>query len=116
LRTFSCFITEEGSSTPTLALIVALDENRARELAYKQVLDARHPTFLEVCEGERLLWFEDIPHAARQDPSRDLASSRDSQRRLARKRLPDDAPRSLRDLGGKFARGRLGWAKSSQVA
>jgi hypothetical protein len=58
MRTFSCFITDEGSSTPTLSLILADNEDRARELARRELADTRRPVSVEVCEGDKLLWAE----------------------------------------------------------
>lgn len=63
MRTFSCFITERGSSTPTLSLILADSEQRARALAHRELRDARHPITIEMCEGGRLLWAEDVQPA-----------------------------------------------------
>jgi len=58
MRTFSCFVTEAGCSTPTLALIIAATEDRARELARREMRDARRPISIELCEGATLLWTE----------------------------------------------------------
>jgi hypothetical protein len=52
LRTFSCFITGEGSPTPKLSLILADTEERERELARRELAAAGQPTTIEVCEGE----------------------------------------------------------------
>jgi hypothetical protein len=60
MRTFSCFITETGSSTPLLSFILADSEQRARELARRELIDARRPVSLELCEGGRILWKEDM--------------------------------------------------------
>lgn len=65
MRTFSCFITEGGCGTPTLSLILASDEHRARELAQRELLDAREPQAVEICEGARLLWSQRIEPKAR---------------------------------------------------
>lgn len=58
MRTFSCFTTDEGSTTPTLSLILADTEQRARELARRELMDARRPVSVEICEGEKVLWAE----------------------------------------------------------
>jgi hypothetical protein len=58
MRTFSCFVTEQDSSTPTLALILAETEDRARELARRELRGARRPVAIEICEGAKLLWTE----------------------------------------------------------
>ena len=60
MRTFSCFITGEASPTPTLSLILADSEERARELARRELLDAHRPIAVELCEGGRRIWFETI--------------------------------------------------------
>ncbi len=56
MRTFSCFITDEGSQTPVLSFIIAETEQRARELARRELLDARRPVAVELCEGLTVLW------------------------------------------------------------
>jgi hypothetical protein len=56
MRTFSCFVTDEGSSTPALSFIFADTEQRARELARRELMDVRRPVSVELCEGGKLLW------------------------------------------------------------
>ena len=58
VRTFACFTTEKGSSTPTLSFILAESEQRARELARRELMDALHPVSIEICEGGKVLWVE----------------------------------------------------------
>jgi hypothetical protein len=58
VRTFSCFVTDERSSTPTLSFILAATEQRARELARRELLDALRPVSVEIREGGKLLWTE----------------------------------------------------------
>ena len=58
MRTFSCFVKEQDSSTPTLAFILAETVERAKELARRELLDARRPVSVEICEGAKLLWTE----------------------------------------------------------
>ena len=60
MRTFSCFTTERGCSTPTLSLILAESEQRARELARRELADAHRPVSIELCEGNRVLWTEEV--------------------------------------------------------
>lgn len=60
MRTFSCFITGQGSSTPTLSLILAETEHRARELARRELIDSRHAIAIELREGGRVLWAESV--------------------------------------------------------
>lgn len=64
MRTFSCFTTEEGSSTPTLSIILAETEQRARELAHRELMDALRPISVEICEGAKVLWSERAARAA----------------------------------------------------
>jgi hypothetical protein len=60
MRTFSCFVTERGHDTPTLSLILAASLERARELARRELRGARAPLSIELCEGNRVLWTEEI--------------------------------------------------------
>jgi len=60
MRTFSCFITEAGSHTPRLSLIFAETEQRALQLARRELLQAREPLVLELRENSRLVWVEAI--------------------------------------------------------
>ncbi len=58
MRTFSCFVHDDGVPTPVLSFIFAASEERARELARRELLDSRRPAFVEICEGAKLLWVE----------------------------------------------------------
>jgi hypothetical protein len=58
MRTFSCFVTEVGSTTPILSLILADTPERARDLAYRELRDSRQPVSVELCENGELLWME----------------------------------------------------------
>lgn len=64
MRTFSCFVTVAGSSTPTLSFVFAETEQRARELARRELMDAQRPLALEICEGGKSLWVETFDEAA----------------------------------------------------
>lgn len=64
MRTFSCFISDSRSAVPTLSLILAEDEARARLLARRELLDTRQAVSIEVCEGGKLLWTERAQAAA----------------------------------------------------
>lgn len=64
MRTFSCFVTVAGSSTPTLSFVFADTEQRARELAHRELIDATRPISLEICEGGKSLWLETFDEAA----------------------------------------------------
>jgi hypothetical protein len=63
MRTFSCFTTERGCTTPTLSLIFAESEQRARELARRELTEARQPVAIELCEGDTVLWREEVAAA-----------------------------------------------------
>jgi len=58
MRTFSCLMNEEGGAAPRLSFIFAETEQRARELAQRELMDARRPVSIEICEGGKLLWAE----------------------------------------------------------
>lgn len=58
MRTFSCFTFEAEDSVPTLSFIFAANLIRARELARRELMDARRPVSVELCENGRLLWAE----------------------------------------------------------
>ena len=58
MRTFSCFIFDEGSAVPTLSFIFAADEQRARTFARRELMDALRPVSVELCEGGKLVWAE----------------------------------------------------------
>jgi hypothetical protein len=60
MRTFACFTTERGSCTPTLSFILAETEQRARELARRELMDARQPLSIELCEGGKVLWAKQV--------------------------------------------------------
>ena len=64
MRTFWCFTTEEGCSTPTLSIILAETEQKARELARRELWDALRPVAVEVCEDGEVLWREQAARAA----------------------------------------------------
>jgi hypothetical protein len=56
VRTFSCFITDDRYSVPTLAFLIAADEQRARELAVRQLFESPHHIEVEIREGGRFLY------------------------------------------------------------
>jgi hypothetical protein len=58
VRTFSCFISDSLSAVPTLAFIFAQDDKRARVLARRELMDARHPLSVEICENGKLIAIE----------------------------------------------------------
>jgi hypothetical protein len=57
MRTFSCLVFEDLSSTPSLSFILAGDEERAIHLARRRLLQAE-AVAVEIREGGRLLWIE----------------------------------------------------------
>jgi hypothetical protein len=55
MRTFSCFITDDRYSIPTLAFLLVADEGFARELALRRLLESPHHRKIELLEnGERV--------------------------------------------------------------
>jgi hypothetical protein len=69
MRTFSCFVSDSLSAVPTLSFILAKDEDRARVLARRELLDNKHALSVEVCEGGKALWTERVclPGALRRE-------------------------------------------------
>lgn len=62
LRTFSSLGTGAGGST--LSYILAETEERARELARRELMKARNADSVEICEGGKVLWIEHFEAAA----------------------------------------------------
>jgi hypothetical protein len=60
VRTFVCVATEQGASRPTLTYIFAEDVQRACELARRELRDARRPISIELSEGGKVIWSEEI--------------------------------------------------------
>ncbi len=58
MRTFTCFTTEDGSDVPNLVFVFASDADRARELARRELADAKRPAKVEVYEDGALLFVE----------------------------------------------------------
>ena len=58
MRTFTCFVADSRSAVPTLSIILADSEGRARLLARRELLDHKQAVSVEVCEGGRWLWTE----------------------------------------------------------
>jgi hypothetical protein len=56
MRTFTCLTTDGASTVPTLAFVFAADEERARALARRELMEAEHPVSVEVYENGRLLY------------------------------------------------------------
>jgi hypothetical protein len=55
LRTFSCFITDDRYSVPTLTFLLVADEKLAREMALRRLLESPHHRNVELLEnGERV--------------------------------------------------------------
>ena len=81
MRTFSCFITVAGSSTPTLSFVLAENEARARELALRELMDVPDPVSMEICEGGKSLWVEAV-EPTRPPPRRSSANLLGRRRRF----------------------------------
>jgi hypothetical protein len=58
MRTFTCYTYDEAATVPLLSFIFAADEMRARELARRELQDARRPVAVEIHEQGKLLWTE----------------------------------------------------------
>jgi hypothetical protein len=55
LRTFSCFITDDRYSVPTLTFLLVADEKLAREMALRRLLESPHHRNVELLEdGQRV--------------------------------------------------------------
>ena len=55
MRTFSCFITDDRYSVPTLTFLLVADEQLAREMALRRLLESPHHRTVELREnGERI--------------------------------------------------------------
>ena len=51
VRTFSCFITDDRYSVPTLTFLMVADERLAREMAIRRLLESPHHRQIELIEG-----------------------------------------------------------------
>lgn len=51
MRTFSCFITDDRYSVPTLTFMLAADEKLAREFALRRLLESPHHRRIELVEN-----------------------------------------------------------------
>lgn len=51
MRTFSCFLTDDRYSIPTLSFLLVGDARLARELALRRLLESPHHRSIEVLEG-----------------------------------------------------------------
>jgi hypothetical protein len=58
VRTFTCFVVEEGASVPTLSLVLAKTEDRARRLVRMELLHNQLALSVDVYEDGKLLWTE----------------------------------------------------------
>lgn len=58
MRTFSCFTTDRLHDVPSLSFIFAADEDRARELARREMLQIDQAVCVEVRENGRLVFVE----------------------------------------------------------
>ena len=51
MRTFSCFVTDDRYSIPTLSFLLVGDEGLARELALRRLMESPHHLSIELLEG-----------------------------------------------------------------
>lgn len=58
MRTFSCFTTDRLHDVPSLSFIFADNEERARELARRELMDTTEAVSIELHENGKLLWTE----------------------------------------------------------
>lgn len=59
MRTFTCLTTQAGSDDPSLSFIFAADEHRARDLAKRELAEARIAAKVELYEDGKLLMVEE---------------------------------------------------------
>lgn len=50
MRTYSCFVTDDRYSVPTLTFMMVADEALARELALRRLLESPHHRQVELLE------------------------------------------------------------------
>lgn len=55
MRTFACFVSDLRGGVPTLSFIFAASNNRARELARRELLDTPDSVAVEIVENGRTL-------------------------------------------------------------
>jgi hypothetical protein len=56
MRTFACFITDARYSVPTLDLLIVSDDERAKELALRRLMESSHHQAVEVVENGRRVY------------------------------------------------------------
>ena len=56
MRTFSCFVTDDRYSTPTLTFMLVAHEGLARELALRRLLESPHHRKIELLENGELVF------------------------------------------------------------
>lgn len=63
LRTFSCFVTDDRYSVPTLTFMLVADETLARELALRRLLESPHHRKIELLENGEPVFTRRRTHA-----------------------------------------------------
>lgn len=58
MRVYSCFVRRGGSPVPSLSFVFARDEQRALELARRELAETPDALAVEICEEGRLLAVE----------------------------------------------------------
>jgi hypothetical protein len=58
MEIFSCFRHERNRSVPSLSFLLTSSLERARELVRRELLHERDALFVEICDGNRVLWTE----------------------------------------------------------
>ena len=56
MRTFSCFITDDRYTVPTLTFLLVADEKLAREMALRRLLESPHHRNVEVLENGQCIF------------------------------------------------------------
>ncbi len=55
MRTFTCLLSDTRYTVPTLIFVLAPDDERARELARRELDASRHHDSFELLEDDRLI-------------------------------------------------------------
>lgn len=63
MRTFSCFITDGRYAVPTLDLFIVADEERAREMALRRLMESPYHEAVEVRENGRAIYARRREHS-----------------------------------------------------
>jgi hypothetical protein len=73
MQTFTCLFEDERYNVPTLSFFVTADEERARELARRELNSNLHYSGFELSAGNKRLLVESLDERALSGRSADLA-------------------------------------------